>query len=354
MKVFEIETPAVIIDVDAMGRNSDKMMSAIRASKAMLRPHFKSHKCTEIVKLQMQSGAKGVTCAKLSEAEVLVKSGATSDVLIANQIVERSKLDRLAALAKTCKMTVCVDDASNVKDLECAMAKADSSIGVLIEYEIGMQRCGVLNEEDFYALWQVINECPHLIFRGIQAYAGHNSHEVDSKKRLAVTEANNVRLRSLIAYLKARGVHCEIVSGASTGTAMMKMNEGIYNEIQAGSYLFLDDCYNKLGLDLENALYVLTTVVSVKDNLAVVDAGVKTVGVDQGLPTFKDIDCSEIVASEEHFQLHNPSVNLQLGQKVMLVPGHCCSTNNLHDKIYAVQGDNVVAVWNVDGRGIGR
>ena len=354
MKIFEIETPAVIVDFDVMRANSDKMMSAINASKAKLRPHFKSHKCTEIVKFQMANGAKGVTCAKLSEAEVLVRSGATNDILIANQIVEPSKIARLAELAKECALTVCVDDADNVRALSTAAVNAGATIGVLIEYEIGMQRCGVLNEEEFYALYEVIASCPALVFRGIQAYAGHNSHEVDEKTRLAVTEANNARLTSLIDYLNSKGVKVEIVSGASTGTAMIKMNGGIYNEIQAGSYLFLDDCYNKLGLSFENSLFVLTTVVSVKDGLAVVDAGVKTVGVDQGLPTFKGITCTEIVASEEHFQLHNPDKKLKIGDKILLVPGHCCSTNNLHDKIYAVSGEDVVAVWSVDGRGIGR
>ena len=354
MKIFEIETPAVIIDIDVMHQNSDKMMTAIKASKADLRPHFKSHKCTEILKYQMQNGAKGVTCAKLSEAKAIVAADACKDVLIANQIVQPSKLNTLADLAKKCNLSVCVDNKINVYDLENAMAANDATIGVLIEYEIGMQRCGVRTEEAFCALLDVIKTCPHLEFRGIQAYAGHNSHEVDFDKRLAITNANNERLTSLINCLTARGDAPQIVSGASTGTAMMKMNGGIYNEIQAGSYLFLDDCYNKLGLDLENALFVLTTVVSVNDGLAVVDAGVKTVGLDQGLPTVKGIDCTEIVASEEHFQLHNPSQDLELGQKILLVPGHCCSTNNLHDKIYAVSGDEVVAVWNVDGRGIGR
>ena len=354
MKICEIETPAVVVDIDALHRNSDKMMAAINASKAQLRPHFKSHKCTEIVKFQMANGAKGITCAKLSEAEVLCKSGAVHDILIANQIVDKNKLTRLANLSRTCNLAVCVDDAGNVLDLEKAMADANTNIGILIEYEIGMQRCGVLTEEEFYDLYKVISACPHLEFRGIQAYAGHNSHEVDEKVRLGVTESNNVRLTALLDYLKSKDVKVEIVSGASTGTAFMKMNGGIYNEIQAGSYLFLDDCYNKLNLKFENSMFVLTTVVSKKDNLAVVDAGVKTVGVDQGLPTFKGISCSEIVASEEHFQLHNPDKNLNIGDKILLIPGHCCSTNNLHDKIYAVQNEDVIAVWEIDGRGIGR
>lgn len=234
------------------------------------------------------------------------------------------------------------------------MAEENAKLNVLIEYEIGMQRCGVLTEKEFYELYLLISKCPHLSFKGIQAYAGHNSHEVDNKKRVAIIDENNKKLKSLLQFLSECDVKVEIVSGASTGTAMEKMNQGIYNEIQAGSYLFLDDCYNKMGLPFQNALYVLTGVVSVKNELAVVDAGVKTVGVDQGLPTVKGVSCSQIVASEEHFQLHNPSVSLEIGQKILLTPAHCCSTCNLHDYVYLVSGDKVLKKLTIDGKGYGK
>lgn len=354
MNVFEIETPALIIDYDIMKNNSNTMMNCINKSTAELRPHFKSHKCTEFVKFQLERGAKGITCAKLSEAQAIIDSGISCDILIANQIVERSKIKRLAKLCKNNVITVLVDNEINVFDLECALEKEGAKLNVLIEYEIGMERCGVLTESEFYNLVNIIAKCPHLTFKGIQAYAGHISHEVDEQKRVEIIEQNNAKLKSLLSFLKERNVNVEIVSGASTGTAMLKMNQGIYNEIQAGSYLFLDDCYNKLGLKFDNALFVLSSVVSVKDNLAVVDAGVKTVGVDQGLPTVKGVSCSEIVASEEHFQLHNPSERVKLGQKVLLVPGHCCSTMNLHDSVYLVSGQTVVKKVRIDGRGYGK
>ena len=354
MRVYELETPALIVDLDVLERNSRVMMEAIVKSKANLRPHFKSHKCTEIAKFQLKNGAIGLTCAKLSEAEAIVRSGISCDLLIANQIVEKSKLDRLAALCKNNTLTVCVDCVQNVYDLQAALEKQDSDIGILIEYEIGMERCGVRTAEEFYEVYQAVKQCSRLRFRGIQAYAGHISHEVDCEKRLQTIKENNKNLCALIEFLTEKGVEVEVVSGASTGTAFEKMNEGIYNEIQAGSYLFLDDCYNKMGLKFENSLFVLTTVVSKKENLLVVDAGVKTVGVDQGLPSIKGETCGRVVASEEHFQFHNPSKQHEIGEKILLIPAHCCSTNNLHEFLYFVKDGVVVKAAKIDGRGFGK
>ena len=354
MNVYEIETPALLIDFDILKSNSERMMTAIQKSSAGLRPHFKSHKCTEIARFQLENGAIGLTCAKLSEAEAIIRAGICSDLLIANQIVERAKLERLAALCAKNTLTLCVDYAENVYDIEAAMAKENATVGILIEYEIGMQRCGVLSEDEVYALYQAIEKCPHLKFRGIQAYAGHISHEIDEAKRLSAIEENNKRLLSLLSYLKERGVRVDIVSGASTGTAETKMHQGIYNEIQAGSYLLLDDCYNKMGLPLENSLFVLTSVVSTKENLAVVDAGVKTVGVDQGMPSIAGVFCKEVVASEEHFQFHYPERSFRVGEKVKLIPAHCCSTMNLHDSVYLISGNEVIKKLAIDGRGFGK
>lgn len=353
MNIFELETPCIVINYDIMKNNSDIMMNAINNSNAKLRPHFKSHKCTEIAKFQLENGAKGLTVAKLSEAEAVLKA-VSCDILIANQIVEESKIKRLSQLCKFNDITICVDNKENVLDLERIMASENATISVLIEYEIGMKRCGVLTEQEFYDLYLTISKCSHLKFKGVQAYAGHISHEVDVNKRLKVIKENNEKLTRLIDYLKEKGVAVEIVSGASTGTAETKMNQNIYNEIQAGSYLFLDDCYNKMDIKFKNSLFVLATVVSAKDNLIVVDAGVKTVGIDQGLPSIEGLSFSEIVASEEHLQIHNPNKKLKVGEKLKLIPGHCCSTMNLHDKAYLISQDKVIKTVEIDGRGFGK
>ena len=152
MDINKIETPALIIDYDLFIKNSSEMMEAINKSHAKLRPHFKSHKCSEIAKFQLENGAKGMTVAKLSEAEVLLNA-VSCDLLVANQIVEDSKLERLAVLCKNNPITICVDNAKNISQLESAMAKENATIGVLIEYEIGMERCGVLTKDEFYNLY---------------------------------------------------------------------------------------------------------------------------------------------------------------------------------------------------------
>ena len=158
MNIFEIETPALIIDYDTFLNNSSVMMALINNGTAKLRPHFKSHKCTEIAKFQLENGAKGLTCAKLSEAEAIIKSGIKCDILIANQIVEKPKLDRLADLSKNNDLTICVDNEKNVLDLQNAMMQKKSKIKVLIEYEIGMNRCGVSDQEEFYNIYQLFSK----------------------------------------------------------------------------------------------------------------------------------------------------------------------------------------------------
>lgn len=354
MKIYELETPCLIVDKNVFENNSKIMMDAIKNSRAGLRPHFKSHKCTSVSKFQLENGAIGLTCAKLSEAEAIFNANIKCNVLIANQIVEKSKILRLANLCKNNDIIVCVDSIENVLQIQSTLEKVGSKLGVLIEFDIGMERCGVTTKEEFYALYKVIKECKNLEFLGIQAYAGHNSHEVSDKLRTEIVNKNNEVLLELISYLNNNGVEIKIVSGASTGTCFDKMNEGIYNEIQAGSYLFLDDCYNKMKIPFKNSLFVLTTVVSKRDNLTVVDAGVKTVGIDQGLPSVKGATYDKIVASEEHFQIHNLSKEYKLQDKLLLIPGHCCSTNNLHDKLYFVDGDEVLLSYDIDGRGIGK
>ena len=162
------------------------------------------------------------------------------------------------------------------------------------------------------------------------------------------------KLRILLAYLKENGVEVKTVSGGSTGTAQIKAAEGLYTELQAGSYLFMDATYRTLDLPFRNSLFVLTTVVSRRDGLTVVDAGVKTCGVDQGVPAPEKGSVREIVASEEHFQLHGYSETVAVGSQIRLIPGHCCSTVNLHDKIYLVDGDKVIDRIPVTARGIGR
>ena len=350
MKTENISTPALIVKKSIFESNAEKMAAVLKGSSLKLRPHYKSHKCSAIAHEQIRNGAIGMTCAKLDEALDLADSG-IQDILIANQITDVSKISRLSHLANSCRLTVCVDDRGNISDLERAASLAGSTVYCLVEYEIGMERCGVSDNEQVLALAKFINECPHLVFDGIQAYAGHISHTVAPEEREKLTEENSQKLRKLIEYLNANGVHPRILSGGSTGTSVIKAKENLYTELQAGSYLFMDATYSELGLPFESSLFILCTVVSVNDKVVTVDAGVKSCGIDQGLPVPYGFTVSKVIASEEHFQLHCPSKKLCVGEKVLIIPSHCCSTVNLHDRIYLVDNDQVVDRFFVTARG---
>lgn len=348
-----LSTPALCVDEEILLQNMERMKALLEGTSLRLRPHYKSHKCAAIAKMQMEYGAIGMTCSKLCELEDLVDIG-IEDILVANQIVDKSKIARLAYLAKACRLTVCVDSEENIRNLSEAAVLADSTVHCLVEYDIGMERCGVVNNEDVLRLARCIISAPNLEFEGLQAYAGHISHVVDAEERRSMTAANYERLRALISYLKDNGIEVNTVSGGSTGTAEIKAAEGLYTELQAGSYIFMDSTYRELKLPFGNSLYILTTVVSTRDGLTVVDAGVKTCGVDQGMPAVDGFEVVETVASEEHFQLHEPDAVSKVGDKVKLIPGHCCSTVNLHDKLYLVRRGKIVNRFNITARGIGR
>ena len=353
MKLSGINTPALVLDAGIFKKNAEAMQALLAGRELKLRPHYKSHKCAAIARWQVDHGAVGMTCAKLSEAEDLCDAG-IEDILIANQIVDPAKIRRLADLAGNCRLTICVDDEENVKALSAAAQAGATVIHCLVEYDIGMDRCGVTTQEKVLALAKQIIAAPNLVFQGIQAYAGHISHVEGLEDRKQQTAQNYEKLRALLAYLKNAGIAVETVSGGSTGTAQIKAAEGLYTELQAGSYLFMDATYRTLDLPFENSLFLLTTVVSRRDGLTVLDAGVKTCGVDQGMPQPLVGTVEHIVASEEHFQLHGWDQPANLNQRVLLVPAHCCSTVNLHDKIYVVDGDRVIDRIPVTARCMGR
>lgn len=353
MKISGISTPALVLDANILKQNMNAMNKILENSSLKLRPHYKSHKCAAIAKMQIENGAIGMTCAKLSEAEDLCDIG-VEDILIANQIVDPAKIRRLGELAKNCRLTVCVDHMENVDALSAAAKACGATVYCLVEYDIGMERCGVVDNEDVLKLAKHIIDCDNLVFEGLQAYAGHISHMEDAEIRRKMTAENYGKLKELIAYLSDNGICVKTVSGGSTGTAEIKAMEGLYTELQAGSYLFMDATYRNLSLPFRNSLFVLTTVVSRRQDLTVVDAGVKTCGTDQGMPAPYQGEAEEIVASEEHFQLHHYTEKTQVGEKIRLIPAHCCSTVNLHDKIYLIDGEDVADRILITAKGIGR
>ena len=353
MKISGLSTPALVLDVNILNENIAAMNCILKDRSLKLRPHYKSHKCAALAKMQIKNGAIGMTCAKLSEAEDLCDIG-IEDILLANQIVDAEKIHRLSDLANHCRLTVCVDNIENITALSEAAQNSGSTIHCLVEYDIGMQRCGVIKKEEVLALAKHIADCDNLVFDGLQAYAGHISHIEDINTRKQMTKNNYEKLKELLCYLNENGVKVKTVSGGSTGTAEIKALEGLYTELQAGSYLFMDATYRSLSLPFKNSLFILSTVVSQREGLTVIDAGVKTCGVDQGMPLPHKGNASEIVASEEHFQIHNYSEQTEIGDKILIVPAHCCSTVNLYDKIYLVDGDKVIDRIPITAKGIGR
>ena len=359
MLLTQLETPVLVADADIIEQNMQKMSEILDGKVLKLRPHYKSHKCAAIAHKQIEMGAVGITCAKLSEAEDLVDSG-VENVLIANQVVDTEKLVKLAALAKKCRLTVCVDDAENAKALSAAAVCAGAVVHVYIEYDIGMKRCGVTDPEKYVELAKLVVSLPGVEYDGIQAYAGNIAHEIPEEERASVTTENAAKLKALIDLLGKNGIKVNAVSGGSTGTSVIKAQQGVYTELQAGSYFFMDSTYGKLSnLPFKNSLFLMASVCSKRDGLTVLDAGVKSLGVEQDEPWVVKLDGTPVEfekteVNEEHLKLWNPVTDLAMGEKVLVIPGHCCSTVNLHNKIYLFRDGKIVDRLTVSARGCSR
>ncbi|MCE5197116.1 MAG: DSD1 family PLP-dependent enzyme [Negativicutes bacterium] len=351
MQIDGIETPALILDQQKFEQNLQTMMDLIKDSGMALRPHYKSHKSTAIALKQIEYGAKGITCAKLGEAEDLAEAG-VQDILIANQIVQPAKLSRVAWLARRCRLTLCVDCEENILALAAAATFANATVHCYVEFDVGMKRCGVTTFAAVEELARCIMAQPHLSFDGIQAYAGQLSHEYNTQKRTSASALTDQTLVELKKYLEERGIPVAQISGGSTGTALLKGKPRIYTELQAGTYIFMDASYGKMQLPFEQALFVLTTVISSGEHWVVTDAGVKSVGVDQGNPVFVGFDpAAPVNMSEEHGAICLEINNCKINDKIFYIPGHSCTTANLHDKIYLVHGDQVVDRFLITSRG---
>lgn len=351
MRAEQLETPALILELDAFERNLERGNALVRGTGMRMRPHYKSSKCAYIAHRQIEAGAKGITCSKLAEAEDLIHAG-IEDVLIANQVTEVSKLARAASLAKCARLTVCVDAQENIMALEAAASAQDARIHVLVEYDVGNRRCGVRTEEEVLSLAQCVLACPHLLFDGVQAYAGNLAHEEDAAKRKAASAEVETRLRSLLAFLHAHGVAVQEVSGTSTGTLEFRGSDTVYTEVQAGSYIYMDTAYRRVGAPFEHALFVLSSVISKSAGATIFDAGTKCLSLDQTLPALADFPDLILRMSEEHCKAVDARLDgVAVGDKLRIIPGHCCTTINLFDQLYLVRDGKVVDRVPVTGRG---
>ena len=357
----EVDTPALILDLDAFEANLQLLATAAQAAGVRLRPHAKTHKCAEIAKRQMALGAIGICCQKVSEAEAMVAAG-IDNVLVSNEVVGKAKLDRLAALRKRAWVGVCADDAGNVDDLDAAAARAGVRLPVLVEIDVGAGRCGTAPGAPAVALARHIAAKENLEFAGLQAYQGKAQHIRDIGERRAAIDRAVAMVRETLDGLTAAGLDCLIVGGAGTGTFEMEAASGVYNELQAGSYVFMDADYARNLKEggqfvdtFRHALFIYTTVMShPAAERAYLDAGLKAFSVDSGLPTVHGLEGAELVrASDEHgaLALSNPGNRPKLGDKLRLIPGHCDPTVNLYDWIVGIRNGRVEALWEVTARG---
>ncbi len=354
-----VDTPSLVLDLDAFEHNLDLMANAVRGSGLALRPHAKAHKCPDIAKAQVARGAVGICCQKVDEAAVFVAAG-IANLLVTNEVVTPAKITRLAHLAQSATIGVLVDHASVIPDLSAAAAMAGGTLHVYVEIDVGSHRCGVAPGEPALALARAIEERPGLRFRGLHAYHGAAQHlRTPAERRAAIAEASRLAGRTRVLIEQA-GIPCPVITGAGTGTWQLERDSHVYTELQPGSYVFMDADYarNALAPDehaFEQSLYVLATVMSVPaPGRAVVDAGLKALAFDSGPPLVHVARGLEYVkGSDEHGVLAVDPAQAQpsLGDRVWLIPGHCDPTVNLYDWIVGMRGERVECVWPIAARG---
>jgi len=359
----DIQTPCLVLDLDALERNIKKMGDFAKAAGMRHRVHGKMHKSVDVALLQEKLGGScGVCCQKVSEAEVFARGG-IKDVLVSNQVRQPEKIDRLARLPKHgARAICCVDDIDNVADLSKAAVKHGTQIECLVEIDCGAGRCGVTSTEAVVEIAKAIDAADNLKFAGLQAYQGAMQHMDVYAERQAKTQVAIDMVKEAIDALKEEGLECDIVGGGGTGSYYFESASGVFNELQCGSYAFMDADYGRIldengdridNGEWENALFILTSVMShAKADKAIVDAGLKAQSVDSGLPTIYGRDDVEYVkCSDEHGVVADPDGVLKVNDKLKLVPGHCDPTCNVHDWYVGVRNGKVETLWPVSARG---
>lgn len=346
-----LDSPQLLIDLDIVDANMRRMFTACRERNVAVRVHFKSLKCTGLARYITAAGANGFLCAKLNEAEALVDAGLT-DVFIANQIVGPIKLRRLAELARRAQVRVCVDDAGNVEQMAQVAKAAGATIGVLVEVDVGMRRCGVEAGEPALALARRIHASPGLRFLGLQGYDGQLQLIADPAERRAKCVAGLEPLIATRRLIERAGIPVEVVTGAGTGTwEFVSACQGI-TEIQPGSFILMDCAYHAVRPEFGCSLSILATVISRRPGWYVLDAGSKAISRDFGTPVIKDRpqDCVTRL-SEEHANVESEDASVQIGDRREVIPAHCCATMNLHRTCVAVRRGRVEALWPIEASG---
>jgi D-serine deaminase-like pyridoxal phosphate-dependent protein len=348
-----LDTPQLLLDLDIVDANLQRMFDAGKQRGVNVRTHFKSLKCGGLARYIQARGGATFLAAKLNEAEVLADAGIT-DILIANQLVNPHKMTRLANLAKRVQLRVCVDQVENIDDLSRAMSSVESgaTLGVLVEVDIGMARCGVLPGDAAVALAQRIQKSPALRFDGLQGYDGHLQLIADPKERRAKAVQSLEQLVGTRRIIEKAGIPVRIVTGAGTGTwEFVAGYEGV-TEIQPGSFVLMDCVYHDVRPEFGCSLSILSMVVSVRPQWYTLDAGSKAISKDFGMPIVKGHPQEKITRlSEEHTKVECDPVPVRAGETREVIPAHCCATMNLHRQCIGVRKGKVETVWPIEASG---
>ncbi|WP_028603522.1 DSD1 family PLP-dependent enzyme [Ottowia thiooxydans] len=369
--VDAIETPSLVVDADALGRNIQRMAEFAVRHRVKLRPHAKMHKSVEIARLQMQAGAVGICVQKISEAEIMA-SGGLNDIFISNEVIAPSKLLRVAALAyqlqqRGGRLAIAVDSHEGIESLAHAMRMTNAAIDVLVEIDVGQGRCGASDApEALQLVLELVRGPSQLRFAGLHAYHGGAQHlRTPDERRAAIAQAA-VRVRAVRELLAEAEIEVPLVTGAGTGSFSLEAASGAWDELQPGSYLFMDASYARNHQDntqprFEHALFVKSQVISVAPDRVVVDAGHKSHAIDSGMPLVHaqagQAPMNYTDAGDEHgiLRLGMSGSLPRLGATTWLIPGHCDPTVNLHDVMIFVRGGlqdgRVESIIRVDARG---
>jgi D-serine deaminase-like pyridoxal phosphate-dependent protein len=349
--VASLDSPQLLLDLDLIDANLRRLFDECKRRGINVRTHFKSLKCGGLARYIQAHGCDSFLCAKLNEAEVLADAGIT-DILIANQIVGAAKMPRLAALAQRLTLRVCVDHPDNVAELSAAMQAAGATLGVLVEVDIGMQRCGVEPGEPAVKLAKLVAASPGLRFDGLQGYDGHLQLVANAAERRAKCLEGLEQLVATRRMIEKAGLPVAIVTGAGTGTWEFVAGFPGVTEIQPGSFVLMDAAYHEVRPEFACALSILTSVVSIRPQWYVLDAGSKAISKDFGMPAVKNHPGETVTrVAEEHTKVECDPVPVKLGERREVLPAHCCATMNLHRQCVAIRGGIVEAVWPIEASG---
>lgn len=346
----EIETPALLVDLDAMEENLRTMAQFFQGKPAKLRPHFKNHRVLELAKRQLQAGAIGITCARIWEAEKLVQAGSRS-VLIANEIAGEKEIRRFAELAAEAPVVVAVDNATVVTDMGRVVRNRKVELNIVVDVDLGLKRCGVVPGEAAVTLGRKALE-QGLKIRGVMGYEGHlQPVQPGPEKQRAVTEAIGALVNTAQA-LQSAGIATEIVSCGGTGDYSIAGNFPAVTEIQAGSYLLMDSWYAPYASQFRQTLSVLATVISkTPGERVVLDAGVKAISGERGLPSVKGTNGLRLKALHaEHapVEIVGRGVHVEVGDRLEIAVHYHDGTIHLHDYLYGIRGGNVEQVFQIE------